>query len=144
MNQYLFFLNIPTRWKDQDVYQHVNNITYYSYFDTVINYYLIKFGKLDPKNGKVMGLVVETTCQYKKQIEFPEIVKAGIRVKKIGRTSCIYEVGLFTNDTINPVATGNFVHVFVDRTTRTPIEIPSPIRTALESIQYNVDTQSKL
>ena len=114
------FLDIPTRWMDNDVYGHVNNVIYYSFFDTVVNRYLIDNGALDFRHGKVVGLVVETACSYFKPIAYPDLVHAGLRVAKLGNSSVRYEVGLFRNDDNDAAAQGHFVHVYVERATNRP------------------------
>jgi acyl-CoA thioester hydrolase len=127
-------LDIPTRWNDNDVYGHVNNVEYYGYFDTVINQYLIVEGGLDIHAGEVIGLCAESHCIYHAAISFPSTVEAGLRVGKLGRTSVRYEIGLFTPEQETPAATGWFVHVFVDREHRRPAEMPAPLRAALERL----------
>ncbi|MEA2280630.1 MAG: acyl-CoA thioester hydrolase [Solirubrobacteraceae bacterium] len=127
-------LAIATRWMDNDVYGHVNNVQYYSYFDTVINEYLISDGGLDIHAGAVIGLCAESHCAYKAALAFPETVHAGLRVTKLGRTSVRYEIGLFRGEDAEPVAEGWFVHVFVDREQRRPAEIPEPLRAALSRL----------
>jgi acyl-CoA thioester hydrolase len=127
-------LEIPTRWNDNDVYGHVNNVEYYGYFDTVINQYLITEGGLDIHAGEVIGLCAESHCSYHAAISFPSTVVAGLRVGKLGRTSVRYEIGLFTPEEEAPAATGWFVHVFVDREQRRPAEMPEPLRAALERL----------
>jgi len=127
-------LRIPTRWMDNDVYGHVNNVVYYSYFDTVINAYLIEAGGLDIHAGEAIGLCVESHCTYSAPLAFPETVLAGLRVAKLGRSSVRYEIGLFREDGAEQAAEGSFVHVFVDRATRRPVELPPSIRTALERL----------
>jgi acyl-CoA thioester hydrolase len=124
---------IPTRWKDNDVYGHVNNVEYYSYFDTVINAWLIEAGGLDIHRGPVIGLCAESHCAFHAPLAFPETVEAGLRVGHLGRSSVRYEIGLFRADA-QPAATGWFVHVFVDRDSRRAVDIPAPIRTALERL----------
>lgn len=125
---------IPTRWKDNDVYGHVNNVEYYSYFDTVINAWLIAEGGLDIGAGEVIGLCAESHCRFHAALSFPEEVEAGLRVETLGRTSVRYGIGLFRRDDPAPAATGWFVHVFVDRATRRPAAIPAPLRAALERL----------
>ncbi len=127
-------LSIPTRWKDNDVYGHVNNVEYYSYFDTVINQYLIAEGGLDIHRGDAIGLCVESHCDYRAGLQFPETVEAALRVGKLGRSSVRYEIGLFRAGAEEPVAVGWFVHVFVDREERRPVDIPPEIRGALERL----------
>jgi len=128
------FLAIGTRWKDNDVYGHVNNVEYYSFFDTVINDFLIRSGGLDIHGGDVIGLCVESQCTFKQSLAFPDSVDAGLRVSKLGNSSVHYEIGLFRAGSDDPAATGRFVHVFVDRTDRRPAPIPAQLRTALEGI----------
>ncbi len=128
---YAHWLEIPTRWMDNDVYGHVNNVVYYSYFDTVINAYLIEAGKLDIEAGPVIGLCVESQCRYFRPLAFPDRIDAGLRVGKLGTSSVRYEVGLFRSGDEAPAAAGYFVHVFVDRAARKPTPIPEPMRSAL-------------
>ncbi len=128
---YRHWLEIPTRWMDNDVYGHVNNVVYYSYFDTVINAYLIDAGKLDIERGAVIGLCVESQCRYFKPLAFPDRIDAGLRVGRLGSSSVRYEVGLFRSGDDAPAAAGHFVHVFVDRAARKPTPIPEPVRSAL-------------
>ena len=129
------FLDIPTRWMDNDVYQHVNNVVYYSYFDTVINEYLVKQGGLDPASDPVIGITPETHCNFHDSLTFPEVVEAGLRVARLGGRSVTYEIGLFSKGKETPAATGWFVHVFVERDSMRPTEIPEKIRKALEKLQ---------
>jgi acyl-CoA thioester hydrolase len=129
--EYPHALVIPTRWKDNDVYGHVNNVEYYSYFDTVINEYLISQGGLDIHAGGVIGVCAESHCEYHGPISFPESIDACLRIGKLGRSSARYEIGLFRQGEDDPVAVGWFVHVFVDRDNRRPVEIPEPLRGAL-------------
>lgn len=125
------FETIATRWMDNDVYGHVNNVVYYSYFDTVVNQYLLEQGVLDIESSTVIGLVVETQCNYFSPITFPDAVHAGLRVAKLGASSVRYEVGLFRNDDALASAQGHFVHVYVDRATRRPTALPEDLRQAL-------------
>lgn len=131
---YPHFLAIPTRWMDNDIYGHVNNVVYYSYFDTVINKYLIEAGGLDIHGGTVIGIAVETLCRFHRALEFPDIIEAWMRVGRLGTSSVRYEIGLFRSGDEAPAATGHFVHVFVDRETRRPTPIPPTLRTALERL----------
>lgn len=133
-DHYRHFLTIPTRWMDNDVYGHVNNVVYYSYFDTVVNKFLIEQGQLDYSKGKVVGLVVETKCQYFAPIAFPDVVVAGIRVAHIGMSSVRYEIGLFKNDEGNPAAEGYFVHVYVTRSGNKPTSLSTEMRSVLAKI----------
>jgi acyl-CoA thioester hydrolase len=134
-DRYPRFLTIPTRWMDNDVYGHVNNVVYYSYFDTVVNEYLVSSGSLDIERSRVIGLVVETRCRFFRPMAFPDTVHAGLRVARLGNSSVRYEVGLFRNDEEAAAAQGHFVHVYVDRETRRPAELPAPLRGALEKIR---------
>jgi acyl-CoA thioester hydrolase len=127
--------SIPTRWKDNDVYGHVNNVEYYSYFDTVINEYLIAEGGLDIAAGEVIGLCAESHCEFHGPLTFPETVEAGLRVGHLGRSSVRYEIGLAGEGSDELAATGWFVHVFVDRESRLPVEIPPRLRAALEALR---------
>ncbi|NVJ69467.1 MAG: acyl-CoA thioesterase [Alphaproteobacteria bacterium] len=127
--------DIQTRWMDNDVYGHVNNVVYYSFFDTAVNRFLIEGGVLDIHDGDVIGLVVETNCRYLQPLEFPEKVKAGIGVSHIGNSSVRYEIGLFAEGADRPAAQGHFVHVYVDRTTRRPTSLPETFRALLETIR---------
>jgi acyl-CoA thioester hydrolase len=129
--QYPHFVVIPTRWMDNDVYGHVNNVVYYAYFDTVINRFLIADGGLDIAGGPVIGVAAESRCRYRRAVAFPTDLDAGLRVGKLGRTSVRYEVGLFARGEEEVAAEGWFVHVFVDRATRRPAPIPEPLRAAL-------------
>ncbi len=132
--RYPHFLAIPTRWMDNDVYSHVNNVVYYSYFNTVINEYLVRAGGLDIQGSPVVGVCAESTCRYRAPFAFPEPVEAGLRVGHLGRTSVRYEIGLFKEGEDAAAAQGHFVHVFVERATMTPAPIPEAIRAALEKI----------
>jgi acyl-CoA thioester hydrolase len=131
---YPHFLPIPTRWMDNDVYGHVNNVVYYSYFDTAVNAYLIAEGGLDIHAGPVIGVVVETQCRFARSFCFPETVEAGLRVTRLGTSSVRYEIGLFSRGRQDASAQGHFVHVFVERDGRRPHPIPEQIRAALARI----------
>jgi acyl-CoA thioester hydrolase len=131
---YRHFLAIPTRWMDNDVYRHVNNVVYYSYFDTGVNQYLVERGVLDIEKSTVIGLVVETQCHYFSPISFPDIVHAGLRVAKLGTSSVRYEIGIFRNTEMQAAAQGHFVHVYVDRASNRPTPLPAPLRAALQSL----------
>ena len=125
------FLAIPTRWMDNDVYGHVNNVVYYSYFDTVINEYLIREGGLDIHAGEAIGYCVESQCRYLAPLAFPEIIAAGLRVAHLGKSSVRYEIGLFRQGMDAPAAVGEFVHVFVAREDERPTAMPAGIRDCL-------------
>jgi acyl-CoA thioester hydrolase len=131
---YPHVLAIPTRWMDNDVYGHVNNVTYYSWFDTVVNAYLIDPGGLDIHAADVIGVVAESGCRYRRSIAFPEVVEAGLRVDRLGNTSVRYGVGLFVAGDPEIRAWGHFVHVFVDRASMRPTPIPDGIRAALQRL----------
>ena len=131
---YRAFRTIPTRWMDNDIYGHMNNVVHYSLFDTAVNGWLIERGVLDIHCGRQVGLVVETGCRYHAEMAFPDIVTAGLRVAHIGRSSVRYEVGLFRNDDETAAAEGHFVHVYVDRASRAPMPLEPALRDALEAI----------
>ena len=131
---YGYFRPVPTRWMDNDVYGHVNNVVYYSYFDTVVNLYLIHEGGLDFHAAPVIGIVAESMCRFRRALAYPEVVDAGLRVGRLGNSSVRYEIGLFRQDDDEAAADGHFVHVFVDRETRRPTPIPPVMRAALARI----------
>ena len=131
---YRHFLAITTRWIDNDVYRHVNNVVYYSWFDTVVNQYLVERGVLDIEESPVIGLVVETQCHYFSPIAFPDTVHAGLRVAKLGTSSVRYEIGIFRNAQMQAAAQGHFVHVYVDRASNRPAPLPAALRAALEPL----------
>lgn len=128
------FLEIGTRWMDNDVYGHVNNVVYYSFFDTVVNRYLIDNGALDYRSGEVIGLVVETRCSYFKPISYPDRVTAAVSVEHLGTSSVRYRVAVFRNDDDDAAAQGHFVHVYVDRASSRPVPLPDVLRKALTRI----------
>ena len=134
-SHYPHFLVIPTRWMDNDVYGHVNNVVYYSYFDTVINEHLIRAGGLDIDHGSVVGYCVESQCRYLAPLAFPEVIDAGLRVAHLGNSSVRYEIALFRQGEDAPAAVGYFVHVFVAREGIKPAAIPPAIRACLERLQ---------
>jgi acyl-CoA thioester hydrolase len=127
-------LAIPTRWMDNDVYGHVNNVVYYSYFDTVINEYLIRVGGLDIAKDPVIGITPETHCKFYASLTFPEVIDAGLRVRRLGARSVTYDVALFSEGREGPAAFGHFVHVFVERASMQPTAMPPGIRAALEKL----------
>lgn len=131
---YKFFKEIATRWMDNDMYGHINNVVYYSWFDTAVNSYLIEKGALDPMRSDCIGLVIETHCHYFAPLSFPEIVKIGVRVASIGRSSVRYEIGVFSQNSEVCAAQGYFIHVYVDALERRPIELPSHLRKTLEPL----------
>jgi acyl-CoA thioester hydrolase len=118
---------------DNDAYGHVNNVVYYSWFDTAVNAYLIERGVLDIHQGETIGLVIETQCNYFAPLAFPETVEVGIRVAKLGSSSVRYEVGIFGASDMT-AAKGHFVHVYVDKNTRRPVPLPAPLKTVLETL----------
>jgi acyl-CoA thioester hydrolase len=130
-----YFLTIQTRWMDNDAYGHVNNVIYYSWFDTVVNQFLIKNGELNIGASPSIGLVIETQCNYFASVSFPDVISAGVCVSKLGNSSVRYEVGIFRNDENQVSAQGHFVHVYVDRETRKPVNIPESTRSLLKTIQ---------
>lgn len=132
---YRAFRTITTRWMDNDVYGHVNNVVYYSWFDTAVNAHLIEQGALDIHGGQTIGLVIETQCNYFAPLAFPQSIEAGIRVARLGTSSVRYEVGLFAAGEPLTAAKGHFVHVYVDRATRRPVPLPAALRQVLESLQ---------
>jgi acyl-CoA thioester hydrolase len=135
---YPHFETISTRWMDNDVYGHVNNVVYYSFFDTAVNRYLIEQGALDPAAGEVIGLVVETQCNYFSPLSFPQPVQAGLRVAHAGRSSVRYEIALFAQGQERAAAAGHFVHVYVDRLTRRPIDrFPEALEKALHPLKVH-------
>lgn len=132
--EYSYFLTLPTRWMDNDIYGHVNNALYYGFFDTAINQYLITEGGLDITDGRVIGFTAESHCQYLRALAFPEVLEVGLRVGKLGNSSVRYELSIFKAGEQFAAATGYFVHVFVDRDTQRPVTIPATIRAALERL----------
>ncbi|HSV52825.1 MAG TPA: thioesterase family protein [Burkholderiaceae bacterium] len=132
---YKAFRPITTRWMDNDAYGHVNNVVYYSWFDTAVNAHLIEQGVLDIHRGETIGLVIETQCNYFASLAFPQLVEAGIRVAKIGTSSVRYEVGLFAKGEPLTAAKGHFVHVYVDKASRRPAALPAPLKTVLEQLK---------
>jgi acyl-CoA thioester hydrolase len=130
-SSYRLFRPIATRWSDNDVYGHINNVVYYSYFDTAVNSYLIEAGAIDIHEGAVIGLVVQTQCDYFAPLAFPLPLEAGLRVSHKGSSSVRYEIGLFAADHELTAAAGHFVHVYVDRQTRRPVPLPTSLKSAL-------------
>jgi acyl-CoA thioester hydrolase len=137
---YKTFQPITTRWMDNDIYGHVNNVAYYSYFDTAVNRYLIEEGGLDIHNGPVIGFVVDSRCAYLKAIAYPDRIEAGLRVDKLGNSSVQYGIGIFREGDDTASAHGSFVHVFVDRESEKPTPIPTTLREALERITVESDS----
>ena len=129
------FMPVDTRWNDNDTYGHINNAVYYFYFDSVVNSYLIEQKVLDPKNSETIGLVAETGCTYFTPLSFPEKIEAGLRVRHMGTSSVVYEIGLFSAQANETAALGKFVHVYVDAKTRRPVKLPENLRQAVERLQ---------
>ncbi len=129
--QFRIFRSIGTRWMDNDVYGHVNNVQYYSFFDTAVNQALIEAGVLDPVRGPVIGLVVETGCRYFRPLAFPDMIEAGLRVERLGSSSVRYQLGLFRAGETQAAAAGHFVHVYVERESRRPTPVPDKVRAVL-------------
>ena len=128
------FTDISTRWIDNDAYGHINNVVYYEFFDTVVNGYLVAQGALDITGGAVIGLVVETRCNYFKPIAFPDHIRAGLKVAHLGKSSVRYEVGIFRGRDDTASAQGHFVHVYVDRATGKPVPLPEALKKALAKL----------
>jgi acyl-CoA thioester hydrolase len=135
--------SITTRWIDNDAYGHVNNVVYFSYFDSVVNTYLIGCGALDPQRSPVIGYVVETGCRYFAPLTYPETVTAGLRVARIGRSSVRFELAIFGEGGDSAAAEGHFVHVYVDRESQRPVELPPGLRAALEPLQAAAAAKEK-
>lgn len=132
---YPYVIPITTRWSDNDVYGHVNNVTFYSYFDTAANRYLIERGGLDFETGDIIGVVVESKCTYHRPLQYPQDLRAGVRVDNLGNRSVTWGIGIFSDDSEQAAANGYFVHVFVDRDCRRPIVMPEHLRRTLEAIR---------
>lgn len=131
---YRHFTAITTRWHDNDVYGHANNVVYYSWFDTAVNAWLIEVGLLDIENGNPIGLVVETGCRYAASVGFPQKLEVGLRVARLGSSSVTYQLGVFAEGVAEPAAEGQFTHVYVDRDTRRPTPLPEAWRKVLGTI----------
>ena len=134
LDQYPHRRVMATRWMDNDAYGHLNNVVYYSFFDTVVNSWLIEHGTLDIEKSDVIGLVVETGCHYFAPLQYPQAVVAALRVAHLGRSSVRYEIGLFAEGSQTAAAQGHFVHVYVDRASRKPVSLPDPLKRALEPL----------
>ena len=132
---YKFFREISTRWNDNDIYGHINNATYYQFFDTAINSVLLDFNLLDLQKGKTIFISAETGCIYFEEIVFPDKITAGIKIKHLGNSSVQYEIGLFKNNNETTSAIGHFVHVLVDKKNRRPIKLPEKFMKALAKLK---------
>lgn len=128
------FMPLATRWMDNDVYGHVNNVQYYSFFDTAVNHYLITSGWLDIHHGEVVGLVVETKCTYHASVAFPDELDIGLRVERLGNSSVRYGIGIFRKGESEAAAEGYFVHVYVNRADNAPVKVPADLRMVLEPL----------
>jgi acyl-CoA thioester hydrolase len=133
--EFPYWIEITTRWADNDAYGHINNSVYYFYFDTVVNRFLIERWGLDVKVGPVIGLVVETQCNFFRPAAYPDTIHAGLRADHIGNSSVRYRIGLFRNDEDEAVAQGHFVHVYVDRASNKPVALPEALRSALNELR---------
>jgi len=131
---YKYFHPIQTRWNDNDIYGHVNNVVYYAYFDTAVNMFMVDNAGFDPHDATVVGICPESHCNYHKPVAYPNKLEAGLRIDRLGNSSVRYEVAIFIAGDEEAAATGHFVHVFVDRETRKPVSIPAIIRSAMETI----------
>lgn len=131
---YRYFERITTRWHDNDIYGHINNVVYYSFFDSAVNSYLIEHGELDIHDGEVVGFVVSSSCDYYASIAYPDQIDIGLRVGKLGNSSVQYELAVFKAGEDEPCAAGRFVHVFVDRESNQPVSIPAALRRAMEQL----------
>jgi len=131
---YRYFQAVTTRWKDNDAFGHVNNVEYYSYFDTAVTYFLLEHGLIGVTDGEIITVVVETACRYHASVAFPDHVTVGVRVARIGTSSVRYEIAVFRNDEQEASAEGHFVHVYVDRATMRPVPVPAESRAALGTI----------
>ena len=125
---------IPTRWMDNDHYGHVNNVAYYSFFDTAVNGWLMETTATDIRELAAIGIVAETSCRFLKELSFPEEVHAGLRLERLGRSSIIYQVALFRGSEADPAAVGRFVHVYVDAVSRSVAPVPEAVRSAVSTL----------
>lgn len=134
LSTYPYVTTITTRWMDNDIYGHINNVAYYSFFDTAANQLLIERGGLDIANATIIGLVVESKCTYHAPLAYPQVLRAGVRVERLGNRAVTYGIAIFAEGEDRAAAHGHFVHVFVDRATRAPVAIPEAVRSALGAI----------
>ncbi len=139
---YRHFQPITTRWHDNDIYGHVNNVTYYGFFDSAVNAYLIREGGLDIHDGEVVGFVVSSSCDYFASIAFPEPIEVGLRVGRLGNSSVQYELAIFRQGEEKACAAGRFVHVFVERASNRPTPIPARLRAALEALLVETEART--
>jgi acyl-CoA thioester hydrolase len=136
-DDYRHFSTLTTRWSDNDAYRHLNNVIYYSLFDTAVNEPLIRAGLLDVERSRSIGVVAETGCRYFESLAFPDVIEAGVRVTSLGRSSVRYEIGLFKEGSDRPAAQGHFIHVYIDRQTGRPVEVPREIRGFLRQLSVS-------
>ena len=134
-DRYLHFVKLTTRWSDNDAYRHVNNVVYYSFFDTAVNQYMLGQGVLDIEHGETVSLVVDTACTYFSPVSYPDLVHCGLRVVHLGASSVRYEIGVFRNHDALSAARGHYVHVCCDRKTLSPVPMPARLRAALEQLR---------
>ncbi len=134
-SQFPVFRSIATRWMDNDHYGHVNNVAYYSFFDTAVNGFLIEASGIDIRELPAIGIVAESSCQFLDALSFPETIAAGLALERLGTTSVVYRIGLFRDGRDEPCAVGRFVHVYVDRATRRPVAVPAAIRAVLDGMK---------
>jgi len=134
---YRYFQAVTTRWKDNDAFGHVNNVEYYSYFDTAVTFFLVEHGLIGTTGGEIITVVVETACRFHASVAFPDRVTVGVRVARIGTTSVRYEIAVFRNDEDLAAADGHFVHVYVERASMRPVPVPAESRAALGTIAMN-------
>lgn len=143
-SDYILFTPIQTRWMDNDAFGHVNNVTYYSYFDTAVNRYLVGQGLLDIQNSEIVGVVAETGCQYFQSVAFPDELEVGISVARLGRSSVRYEIGIFKKDAPECCAAGHFVHVYIDRASGRPVPLTPELRAGLEKLSRHPDNAGEV
>ncbi|NHC03960.1 acyl-CoA thioesterase [Acinetobacter sp. 187] len=141
-NEYAFIFPIQTRWADNDIYGHVNNVTYYSYFDTAANALLIQKAGFDLQHSPSIGLVVESMCTFLEELSYPEIIEVGVAIRKLGNSSACYDLAIFKQGKLQASAQGHFVHVFIDRQTRKSTSIPNEMRDALSNYLHVVENES--
>ena len=132
---YTYWQVVNTRWRDNDIYGHVNNAVYYSFIDSVINGYMIEQGVLDPWDSEIIGIVVESHCQFYQSLRYPVLIDGGLRVETLGTSSVRYEGGIFPQGGNRAAAVGGFTHVFVNRSSQRPVPIPSKVREVLEELE---------
>ena len=135
-SQFNYRVPITTRWGDNDIYGHVNNVNYYAFFDSAVNRFLINKAGLDIHNSDVVAFVVSSKCDYLESVSYPQNIEVGVGVKKLGRSSVTYQLAIFKEGENKTIATGEFVHVFVDRKEQGAVSIPDGIRSALQVLVF--------